>query len=392
VGSAAFALLVALADVVVLFTLGRPHVAQAAAVAVVAVLAVRWPRLAFPLAVAVSLPGGAHALLLWTAFHLGRRVPPRWGAAIVAASVAGAQAVLWPEPVWAVYLVFAGLAWLTGLHLAQRRSLRTHRRLLADHGILHERLRIARDMHDSLGHRLSLISVQAAALEVADLPPQERETVRRLAASSRQALDDLHDLVGTLRTEGDRRTLGDLDALVAEFRAEGSPVVVHRAGRVPDAPPDVEQAAYRVVQEGLANAARHAPGAEVAVSLRREDDTLLVTVTNAAPGLAAVPGTAANAAAITFVNPTTDLDAAPARDVGNAATPAARTGSTGGYGLAGLDERVRLAGGAFQVSRTGAEFRITAMLPLADEPVRERLWPIALALGGLALAVLGGWG
>lgn len=380
------ALLVAVADAVLLYP-GGPHgwvtAARVTGIAVVAAMASRLPVPAFLAALALAPPGGPSALLVWTAYQTGRLVVSRSGIAVAAVGVVCGlawQLLLLSAPAGPVvsgYVVFVALPMVLGRYLAQHRSLRSardaHRRqqrrehaLLADQERLRERLRIARDVHDSLGHRLSLISIQAAALEVTHLPPRQREAVRELAATARHSLDELHTLVGALRgrAEPGTRSLGALDGLAAEFRAAGTPVTVLREGTAGVPAPAAEHAAYRVVEEGLTNAARHAPGQPVTVALRGEGDTLLVSVRNPLP-----------------------------------AHPAASSGRTG-HGLAGLDERVRLAGGVFHTRTSDAEFRLVAMLPLAEAveeagppaaaPGRDRLWVVALALTAAVLVLVTG--
>jgi signal transduction histidine kinase len=216
--------------------------------------------------------------------------------------------------------------------LRQRnRELEGRRELVAAQERLHERLRIARDMHDSLGQRLSLVSVQAAALEVSDLPGPQRVQVGQLAQAARGALAELHEVVGALRREpaSGPAGLAEVGALVDEFVAAGVPVTRHEDGPAGSLAGSGGQAAYRVVQEGLTNAARHAAGAPVTVRLRWEPDALLVTVTNPAPG--------------------------PARPAG--------------HGLTGLAERIELAGGLLEHRHGDGGFRLVAMLPtLVPEP------------------------
>jgi signal transduction histidine kinase len=178
-----------------------------------------------------------------------------------------------------------------------------------------ERRRIAREMHDALGHRLSLLSVHAGALELrADLGRDAvAEAARVLRETARGALDDLRDVVLVLREapldDADRPQprLDDVGALVAQSRAAGTAVeLVQRVDAVP--PEQVGRTAYRVVQEGLTNARRHAAGAPVRVEVRgAPGDGLVVRVVNG-PGRAGTPGA--------------------------------------GTGLIGLGERVALVGGA----------------------------------------------
>jgi signal transduction histidine kinase len=212
-------------------------------------------------------------------------------------------------------------------------------------------------MHDSLGHRHSLVSVQAAALEAAPLPPPQRAAAARLAAAARGALDELHELVGSLRdpaarggAEAPEPGIEALAGLVAEFRAAGMAAGLRQHGPAQPLPAAAAQAAYRVAREGLTNAARHAPGQPVTVSLDWEPGTLLLTVSNELP-------------------------------------PGAQPGGPG-LGLTGLDERVRLAGGLLDQAASAGRFRLFAMLPSAGPepaPASQRVRRVML---GRAVAVL----
>ncbi|MGO4423930.1 sensor histidine kinase, partial [Streptomyces sp. MCAF7] len=264
-------------------------VVYALAVAGVVVLGERAPAAAFTAALLLAaLTGGSYVLLLWAGYGAGSRAPMGRDTAQVAGGVLGWLAVrllAWPTDPPAVpqlasiFVVFVALPLLVGRYLAQHRRLvaelgrrnrrlRRERELLAERERLRERLRIARDMHDSLGHRLSLVSVQAAALEVAELPSAQREAVRQLAGTARGAMDELHELVGALRgtdeTAGRAPGAEAIDEVVAEFRAAGVPVTLRRGGGKPrPLPPAAGEAVYRVVEEGLTNAAKHAPGRPV---------------------------------------------------------------------------------------------------------------------------------
>lgn len=318
--------------------------------ALVIVLSHRVPVAAFTVALGFLVAvGGAYVLLLWTAYQAGRRVVSRSGMAVaVGAALGGLGGKLLvrpPEPrlipgFVCAYVVFVALPLLVGRYLAQHerlvsaldrnnRRLRRERELLAERERLRERLRIARDMHDSLGHRLSLVTIQASALEVS-VPPTQRDAVRRLGVAASGAVDELHALLGMLRGEGARsHGTAAIEEVVAEFRSAGLPVTSRRLGEPRALDAEAGQAAYRVVQEGLTNASRHAPGRPVTVSLAWEPDGLLVTV----------------------VNPLADHAAGGA-----------------GHGLTGLDERVRAAGGFLDHRTENGEFRLVAMLPLAAEP------------------------
>ncbi|WP_329561437.1 histidine kinase [Streptomyces uncialis] len=305
-----------------------------------------------------SLLPAVFALLLWTGYAAGRALVTRGGTAVTAGAACGGLAVqLLAAPddagitqLVTAYLVFVAMPLLVGRHQAQHdqlvdalsqrnEELLRRQELLAERERLAERLRIARDMHDSLGQRLSLVSVQAAALEVTDLPPDRRDGVRQLARTTRAAMDELHELVGALRgTEDPGRPApgpAGIERLVADFRTAGLPVELSRTGRPVPLPDATWRTAYRVVQEGLTNAAKHAGGRPAEVALVWERDALLLTVvTPEGPGAAA-----------TAVRP-----------------------SGPGHGLVGLGERVRQAGGLLDHGPHGGGFRLLAMLPAGEGP------------------------
>ncbi|MFD5616859.1 sensor histidine kinase [Streptomyces yangpuensis] len=211
---------------------------------------------------------------------------------------------------------------------------------------------IAREMHDVLGHRLTLLSIHAGALEFN--PGAPREEIERAAGVMREsahlALRDLREVIGVLRSgagpeeaERPQPELADLDRLVAEARATGGRIELTGplAGAAP--PVLVGRTAYRIVQEALTNVRRHAPGAAVAVCVAGgPGDGLTVEVRNARP-----PGP----------------DAAPAD--GGPGTGAGGTGAGpgGGQGLIGLAERARLAGGELTALPADGGFRVQAWLP-----------------------------
>ncbi|WP_165977261.1 sensor histidine kinase [Nonomuraea diastatica] len=344
----AWVVAVAAADTALLWLVGTEGWALAAFAAVTGLamaVSPRRPLAAFLVALSLAvLTGGSYALLVCTGYQAGHRISWRRDAIVAfVATVAHLGALLMiaqrtafaPDPfvVLARAGVLTALPVLAGRYLAQQREhQRRERELTAERERLHERLRIARDMHDSLGHLLGLVSVQAAALEVAALPAEQRGTVRSLASTARTAMAELHEVVGALR-HADRPGVEGIDELVARAAAAGLTVTVERSGSAaPLAEADAGHAAHRVVQEGLTNAAKHAPGAPIRVSLDWQPDALLVSVANPA---------------------------------------VTRTGrvTSGGVGLAGLSERVRAAGGLLRVHAEPYEFRLVAMLPLAQGAV-----------------------
>ncbi|TXS45548.1 two-component sensor histidine kinase [Streptomyces sp. uw30] len=220
--------------------------------------------------------------------------------------------------------------------------------MVAGQARLLERQRIAQDMHDSLGHQLALISVHAGALEVdPDLSDRQREGVGILREASRSAMRELREAVGILRDgvaapDGQRpgpadgepptaRGAATVDDLVESSRAAGVAVELHRSGTVRPLAPAADHAAYRIAQEGLTNAHKHAPGAPITVALRYEPDSLVVEVANGP-----VPAEA----------------------------PTSPPAISGGQGLAGLQERARLVGGMVHTGRTpDGGFRLAGVLP-----------------------------
>jgi signal transduction histidine kinase len=200
-----------------------------------------------------------------------------------------------------------------------------------------ERRRIAREMHDVLAHRLSLLSVHAGALEFRpDASPEEvAQAAGVIRAAAQTALDELRDVIGVLRDEAEdgavqppQPTLAELPSLIDESRAAG----MHIQGRLdlPDGevPTALGRTAYRVAQEGLTNARKHAPGAAVEVNAFCEDGALVVEVLSR-------------------------------RALGGAS---ARRG--GGAGLVGLAERVSLAGGELTHGpNADGDFVLRAILP-----------------------------
>ncbi|WNM40323.1 histidine kinase [Micromonospora halotolerans] len=246
-------------------------------------------------------------------------------------------------------LLFAGVfPWLLGRLRRQQRALaeagerhaeaeERERRAAVERVRLRERARIAQDMHDSLGHDLSLIALRAAALELAaDLPPAHRSAAGELRASVSAATERLHDIIGVLREErsGSLRPAGETVAELVDGARDAGMAVELRAG--PDGgdlPPLVAHAVHRVVREALTNAARYAPGAPLTVTVDRAGGEVAVSVVNGRPPAGPLPGPASH-----------------------------------GSGLLALRERVRLAGGVLDAGPRDAGFAVTARLPIITAP------------------------
>jgi signal transduction histidine kinase len=211
--------------------------------------------------------------------------------------------------------------------------------LEAQAGQLAERNRLARELHDSIGHALTVTTLQAAAArEVLDADPEfARRALTAVEETGRAAMADLDHVIGLLRAN-DRagtapmRTLADLDRLLAEARGAGTKIDVEVTGALADVPAVVSREGYRIVQESLTNAARHAAGEPV--SLR---------VTAAGGGLG-----------IDVANRVRE----PGPDAG------------GGRGLAGMRERVALLGGRLTAGAADGTWRVAAWLPLGGRRVR----------------------
>ncbi|MGY1837354.1 sensor histidine kinase [Blastococcus sp. SYSU DS0510] len=210
------------------------------------------------------------------------------------------------------------------------------RELLAREAVVGERTRIAREMHDAVGHRVSLMVLQAGAIEMA---ARDADRVAQLAghvqAAGRRALEELRQMVGVLRAGdldeaaplGPQPGLEDLPRLVDSAREAGMHVQLALDGHA-TVEPAVGRAAYRIAQEALTNAGKHAPGAPVTVSVDRTADALAVRVVNGPPEH----------------------------------VPAGTSGE--GYGLVGLGERVRTLGGRLTAEpRMDGGFCVEAVLP-----------------------------
>jgi signal transduction histidine kinase len=210
--------------------------------------------------------------------------------------------------------------------------------LRADRVRQEAREEISREMHDVLGHRLSLLIVHAGALEFNMHAPRTEiaQAAGVIRESANLAMRDLAEVIGVLRAanpEGERPLpdLADLPRLVTEVQATGGRIELTGPPDGPAPPPIVGRTAYRIVQEALTNARKHAPGTTVTVRVTRSPaHRLTVEVHNPLP-----PG-----AALTMV-----------RNKG------------GGQGLIGLAERARLAGGELTAGPTDGEFRVCAWLP-----------------------------
>ncbi|HTS97106.1 MAG TPA: histidine kinase [Streptosporangiaceae bacterium] len=216
---------------------------------------------------------------------------------------------------------------------AERAELEQARR-----AVLEERARIARELHDVVAHHLSLIAVRAesAPFRLAGLDPSAAGEFGSLSGAAREALGEMRRLLGVLRSDGPaarapQPQLGDVPGLVAAARAAGVSVDLAAPAPWPAVPAGVGVCAYRIVQESLTNASRHAPGAPVTVSVGHDKRAVLLRVINGPP--------------------------APAAPAGGGSGP--------GQGLVGMRERVALLGGSLSAGPApGGGFIVSATLPL----------------------------
>ena len=213
-----------------------------------------------------------------------------------------------------------------------------------------ERARIARELHDIVGHALNLVVIQAgAARRVFEASPEKAlEALESIETNGRQALSDVDRMLGILRSSDGaaaprsplevRPSMSRLGSLVEELGATGQPVDLKVLGTPATLAPSVDLSAYRVVQEALTNVMTHAAGAKARVEIEYSEDLLAVTITNDDSGVNKAGG---------------------------------RT--SGGRGIVGMRERTALFGGEFQAARTddGGGWRVYATFPIGPIGGRE---------------------
>jgi signal transduction histidine kinase len=252
-----------------------------------------------------------------------------------------------------------------------------------------ERGRIARELHDVVAHHVSLIAVQAEAVGalLPARPADAATSADAIAATARQAMTELRRLLGVLRftaedqphsPERSRLTpapsLSRLDDLLTSVRGSGLPVSCAIAGSPAALPPGVDLTAYRIVQEALTNARRHAPRSTVAVTIAYDRAHLTIEVTNTAPRSRPTAARPAPTPPMTAIPPLTgrppmtptpcELPITSAASPTHAASASPAT-LAGGYGLAGIAERVASCGGSLALGPAdGGGFTVTARLPL----------------------------
>ncbi|MGW1883435.1 sensor histidine kinase [Streptomyces sp. NPDC001970] len=371
-GEAVLALVLGLMSAGLAELLGASGPAVAAEGAATVVLSLMRRRL--PVSVLVVTSGlapvvdGFAPLTMVVGWSAGRRIP---GAGRALAAFSGAYAVcvgatlidVGPQDVGVAVVLLTTLFFLattvvpglasrywtqrrTLLHTLQERNVQLlrERAMIAGQARLRERQRIAQDMHDSLGHQLALIAVHTGALEVdRELTSRQREAVGVLREASVTAMHELREVVGILRdgVEGPQpavdesgraaRGTAGVAGLVEAARAAGNSVELRCTGEARPLAAAADHAAFRIAQEALTNAFKHAPGAPIVVELRYEPDSFVVEIVNETAAAGAVEA------------------------VGEAVS--------GGQGLTGLHERARLVGGMVHAGPVGGGFRVAGVLP-----------------------------
>jgi signal transduction histidine kinase len=210
---------------------------------------------------------------------------------------------------------------------------------LAAQAALEERARIARELHDVVAHHMSVIAIQAEAvpLQAAGDPRRLEEGLGEIRALSLTAMTEMRRVLGVLR-DGDGRTdtapqpgLGRLEELIVTARSAGLTVIPKLGGNLTGLPTAVSLSAYRIAQESLSNAMRHAPGSTVSIKITRSRAELHIQVTN------------------------------------NAGDSSPTERGHVGHGLIGMRERVSMLGGKLWAGPVGPGFAITAILPIVEK-------------------------
>jgi signal transduction histidine kinase len=247
-----------------------------------------------------------------------------------------------------------GLAWALAWFAGERTRLRREqlaqfreRALRAEREVERERLlaaaeeraRIARDLHDSAGHAISLIAVRAGAARLRHHQDPDRSllALEAIEEVARQTAEEIDHMVGTLRERGSANGvveaptgLASLETLVAHHAETGLEVTLNASGASRPLGVAADQAAYRILQEALTNAARHGAGS-ARIEVAFGDAAVELTVTNPVP-----------------------------------AHSSPRSG--GGHGLIGMRERATLLGGSFDAERANGTFRVRARIPYGGHP------------------------
>ncbi|MFD4628932.1 sensor histidine kinase [Streptomyces sp. NPDC058284] len=268
----------------------------------------------------------------------------------------------WSE--WRTYSLMAVVGWLVGDSVRRARAYAERLSSQATtQAVTAERLRIAREMHDTVAHSIGIIALQAgaAARVVETRPAAAREAMTAVELAGRETLAGLRRMLGALREnesgegpDGTRRPaprgpaegLADVERLAASTTAAGVRVDVTWRGERRPLPTDVDLSAYRIIQESLTNVVRHAATTACTVSVDHRDEEIIIEIEDRGRGRAKTA-------------------AASSTGTGTGTGPGTASGTGVGYGLVGMRERVALLHGEFSAApRPGGGFRVRARLPL----------------------------
>jgi signal transduction histidine kinase len=245
--------------------------------------------------------------------------------------------------------VLVAIVWITGFALRERAEqaeaaetratiAERERETAARIAVAEERARIARELHDIVAHSVSVMVLQVGAVRhrLPDALADDADALRNVEQTGRTALGEMRLLLGAMRREGDdlelapQPGLGSLDALLEEVGRAGLPVSLHVDGEPAQLPRAIDLSAYRIVQEGLTNALKHARASRADVTVRYRPDEVQIEVRDDGQGDASANGA--------------------------------------GYGLVGVRERVKIYGGEMSAgTASDGGFVLTTRLPLAGE-------------------------
>ncbi len=246
--------------------------------------------------------------------------------------------VVWVTTAWVVGRIISSWRARAVALEHTNRMLEEQRELQAQAAVAVERGRIARELHDVIAHNVSMIVVQAgaAARVLEGEQPNVRGALEAIETTGRETVDEMRRLLGVLRRAEDAQALAPqpglaaLDTLVAQVREAGLPVELKVEGTPTQLPPGLDLSAYRIAQEALTNALKHAGPAHAALTVTYARDTVEIEIRDDGAGSGDGGGT--------------------------------------GHGLVGMRERVALWGGKLHVGREPDGWVVRASLPLAGQP------------------------
>lgn len=292
-------------------------------------------------------------IVVFAAGQVGATAPWRVAApvAVAAAAIIAGRGVV--EPQWDAGVFWGGGALMAlAIGYMMRRQAETTFQLRAAHealareAVLQERHRIAREVHDVIAHSLTvtMMHLTAARMAVQRDPEEATSILEDAEGLGRQSLTDIRRTVGLLRDESSvaveppQPDAHDLDRLLTEYRAAGMDISAELDADLSELPPSAGLAVYRIVQESITNAGKHAPGAAVHVSLRRDDGMVDLRIRN-----------------------------------GAGERGAGEDSAGAGMGIVGMRERAALLGGTLRAGADGEGWRVHCRFPLHGADPRDAL-------------------